>query len=125
MQRRAQMAGNVCALMPISDRTYRALCQVAAVALLGVFAYLLFQNLHRVRDQNHLSDFRHFYYAGEAMREHRNPYLAWKGGYVYPPLLAFLYMPLTQFPIEQAAQVAEVIDVAALFGGLVLASLAV
>src|SRR6478752_2192089 len=89
----------------------RVMCTIAAVVLTGIFAYLLLQNLHRVRDNEHFSDFRHFYFAAQAMLEHRNPYQSWKGGYVYPPLLAFLYMPLAKLSMRHAAQIALTIDV--------------
>jgi hypothetical protein len=104
------------------QQTDRLICTAAAVVLIGMFGYLLFQNLHRIRDNDHFSDFRHFYFAAQAMLEHKNPYQSWKGGYVYPPLLAFLYMPLARLSMRHAAQIALTIDVAALFAGLMLAS---
>ena len=50
-------------------------------------------------------DFGHFYYGARAMREHENPYTSWKRGYIYPPLMAFVLMPLTALPAETAAKV--------------------
>jgi hypothetical protein len=50
-------------------------------------------------------DFGHFYHGAKAMRDHENPYTSWKRGYIYPPLMAFLLMPLTLLPAETAARV--------------------
>jgi hypothetical protein len=49
-------------------------------------------------------DFGHFYHAARAMRQHADPYAAWKRGYLYPPLLAFIMMPLAELPAESAAR---------------------
>ena len=48
-------------------------------------------------------DFEHFYRAAKAMREGLDPYTSGVGGYIYPPLIAFLFMPLTLVSVQAAA----------------------
>ena len=48
-------------------------------------------------------DFEHFYRGAKAMREDGDPYSAAVRGYIYPPLIAFLFMPLTFVSVQVAA----------------------
>lgn len=41
-------------------------------------------------------DFRHFYYAGEALNRGQNIYEAGEKGYIYPPLFAVIMSPLSR-----------------------------
>ncbi len=57
-------------------------------------------------------DFEHFYLAAQAMREGRDIYASGVHGYIYPPLIAFLFMPLTLFPVKTAALIMLVLNIA-------------
>jgi hypothetical protein len=67
-------------------------------------------------------DFGHFYHAALAIRQHADPYSAWKRGYLYPPLLAFLMMPLTELPAESAARLFIVFNIVLSIGLSLLAA---
>jgi hypothetical protein len=67
-------------------------------------------------------DFGHFYHAAVAMRAHDDIYGAWKHGYIYPPLLAFLLMPLTSLPAETAAHIFIVANIGLSIGLTLLAT---
>jgi hypothetical protein len=75
----------------------------------------------------HRGDFSYFYTAAQAMRNGQDIYLAQppdKGrpGYIYPPLIAFLYQPLTFLPIMWAARVSLLVNLLAAATALVAAS---
>jgi hypothetical protein len=55
-------------------------------------------------------DFEHFYHGARAMREGRDLYSAGAHGYIYPPLIAFLFMPLTFLSVQTAALVMLVVN---------------
>src|SRR4051812_26674182 len=91
----------------------------AAAVLVVMFSYFLLQNLHRIRDQQRMSDFRTFYAAAVAMADGKSPYhLDVPRAYVYPPMLAFLYMPLARLSSMHAASVALAVDVAVVIAAL-------
>src|SRR5262245_58407652 len=54
-------------------------------------------------DGNTQGDFGHFYHAAVAIRKHEALHSSWKHGYIYPPLLAFVMMPLTGLSSISAA----------------------
>ncbi len=79
---------------------------LAWAALLAIFAFFLAHNLHRIEQQNHLSDFRTFYAAADALAHGNSPYhtdTPWN--YVYPPLIAWLLVPLLPLGPVKAAVV--------------------
>jgi hypothetical protein len=91
------------------------LATLGAIALMAL-VYLWFWRVcaHRVLEgpsfagfadvfQTGCGDFEHFYDAALAMREGRDIYASGVHGYIYPPLIAFLYMPLTYLPVQSAA----------------------
>ncbi|HUO10314.1 MAG TPA: glycosyltransferase family 87 protein [Phycisphaerae bacterium] len=63
--------------------------------------------LHSKNGQYH-GDFIHFYWAAQAMVNHQDLYTSGQNGYIYPPLLAFLFQPLA-FLSERAADIAWLI----------------
>jgi len=94
---------------------------------LGVILYFILRGLSRV-DQQHWGDFRHFYWAAEAMRIGNNPYLSGEPprcGYIYPPLIAYLYVPLSNLTMPSAAKVCVFLNLAALLVALIFLALAV
>ncbi len=85
---------------------------ISLVILVGIFGYFLYQNLHRLHDQNELKDFRCFYMAAKEMSAGRDIYkLVVDEYYVYPPMLAFLLLPLTHFSAPTAASFALVLNI--------------
>ena len=99
---------------------------VGAAGLFAIFAYLLIYHFHHERrDVGHLGDFPTFYQAAQFAREHKDIYLAGKNEkqmYVYPPLIAFLYTPLTNVSELHAAQIMLVLTAAMLLASLLIAS---
>lgn len=90
--------------------------QLAAALVLMALVYAWFWRVsaHRVFEapsfaafanvfQTGCGDFEHFYEAARAMREGRDIYSAGVHGYIYPPLIAFLFMPLTYLTVQSAA----------------------
>lgn len=73
---------------------------------------MLVTDVGRIRGQN-TGDFEHFYYAADAMRRGMDPYAAHTRGYIYPPLIAFLFQPLSFLSRDQAAAVMLCTNVAA------------
>jgi hypothetical protein len=86
------------------------------------FGYFYFEILRRILQEHHQSDFFHFYAATVAMSRGEDIYLSGTHGYVYPPLLAFLYLPLAHLSDVSAAAVALTINVPLMILALVLGS---
>jgi len=55
-------------------------------------------------------DFEHFYHGARALRDGTDLYASGVRGYIYPPLLAFLFMPLTAFSVQTAAWIMLVVN---------------
>ncbi len=55
-------------------------------------------------------DFEHFYQGARALRDGTDLYASGVRGYIYPPLLAFLFMPLTAFSVQAAAWIMLVVN---------------
>jgi len=95
---------------------------IILATVLGVF--VLRANRHV--SEGTLGDFRHFYWAAEAMARGGDPYTAGapgeRPGYIYPPLIAFLYIPYAQWPMQQAGNVSVTINVFALAIALLIAA---
>ena len=96
---------------------------LVAVALVAA-VYLWFWTVaaHRINDppfvgflgvfQTGCGDFEHFYLAARAMRDGSDLYGSGMRGYIYPPLIAFLFMPLTFVSVQVAAWVMLVVNLA-------------
>jgi hypothetical protein len=87
-----------------------------------IFGYFYFEILRRILQQHHQSDFFHFYAATVAMSRGEDIYRSGTGGYVYPPLLAFLYLPLAHLTDVGAAAVALTINVPLMIASLLIGS---
>lgn len=96
----------------LEQRVFWSLCFIIG----GLFGWIYLYALGRI--EHGIGDFQHFYWAAAAMWEHIDIYASWKHGYIYPPLLAFLYMPLSFLPLQTAAVVLLTINT-----GLVLLTL--
>ena len=112
--------------MAAQSPTARIATLVSIAGLVGIFAYLLIYHFHHERQDNekHLGDFPTFYQAAEFARDHKDIYAAGKPKqkYVYPPLTAFLYVPLTYLPRLTAAHVSLVINAGIILLALYLAA---
>src|SRR5271170_1897462 len=62
--------------------------------LYGVLAGLGARQFIYANHGNYHGDFIHFYWAAQAMAGGRDLYTSGQGGYIYPPLVAFLFQPL-------------------------------
>ena len=78
---------------------------ILLLSMSGIAALLGFFYWHTCRRiaAGNLDDFPHFYWAADAVLHHRDPYLSGTRGYIYPPLLAYLYMPLAKLSPTGAA----------------------
>lgn len=99
---------------------------VPLIGLACIFGYLLVYHFHHERQDNeaHLGDFATFYQAAQFARDGRDIYTAGKPAqkYVYPPLVAFLYTPLTALSRLHATEVTLFIDAGVLLASLLLAA---
>jgi hypothetical protein len=75
-----------------------------------LLSYLLANAFSRI-PRSDTGDFGHFYHAAKAMHEGRDIYASWHQGYVYPPLLAFLYEPFALLSENAAATVLLFVNV--------------
>lgn len=95
---------------------------LAVIAI--VFGYLIIYHFHHQRQgKGHLGDFPTFYVAAQYARAHKDIYTAGSSPdqmYVYPPLIAWVYMPLTHLSMRAAARLMLFFTAAMLLGSLVL-----
>ncbi|MGH7753339.1 MAG: glycosyltransferase 87 family protein, partial [Gemmatimonadales bacterium] len=82
-------------------------------------AYLAWENFPTLGHGN-ARDWRFFYPAAEALVRGTDLYESGEGGYVYPPLLAFLVTPLVPLGFFPSAQVWLGLSLAALVAALAL-----
>lgn len=94
---------------------------LGAIALIGLI-YVWFLNVisHRIGGAPYVGfagvfvtgcgDFEHFYLAAHALRDGVELYLAGVGGYIYPPLIALLFTPLTLVSVQTAAWIMLVVN---------------
>jgi hypothetical protein len=86
----------------------------ALVALAIYFLYFYLTLLNRCLyhyAQHQGGDFFHFFAAAVAMSSGQDIYRSGTGGYVYPPLLAFLYLPLAHLSAPVAAAIVLSVNV--------------
>lgn len=99
------------------NTTYASLAVLAAV-----YFWFWVVTAHRIDDlpqsgfarlfTTGCGDFEHFYFAARAMREGSNLYSSGVHGYIYPPLIAFLFMPLTFVSVKTAALIMLIVNLA-------------
>ena len=104
-----EVAGMV--VMASTARGHRWQIAGAIAGLLGLFAYFATITFRRILG-GRFSDFNVFYSAARAMLLHQDPYLPGRRSYIYPPLIAFLYMPLAHLSEQKAAAIVLCADVA-------------
>ncbi len=97
-----------------------------AFGLAGFFVHYVWYRI----PQGHFGDFQHFYAAADAMSHGGDIYTVVapgekRAGYIYPPLIAFLYQPLVPLGKAGAARVSIFINTLALAGALALAAHAI
>jgi len=103
---------------PNARRLITVFCVAGITALLG---YFYWHTCRRIAGGN-LDDFPHFYWAAGAVLHHRDPYLSGTHGYIYPPLLAYLYMPVAELSPAHAAYAVLPVLILATLGAVLLAS---
>ncbi len=84
-------------------RPSRWLSGAIVVGFVGLYAWFFVNAANRIGTESELGDFYHFYYGARAMADHQDIYASWRGGYIYPPLLAFVLMPVALLPLQAAA----------------------
>lgn len=106
---------------PATDRWIIA---VSLTALSGIFGYFLIYIYHRF-NQGHLGDFPTFYHAARAMLAGRDPYVPVEDNlaYVYPPLLAWLFIPFATLSKINAARIVFPVNLASALIALFVAAL--
>ncbi|HWE97778.1 MAG TPA: glycosyltransferase family 87 protein [Tepidisphaeraceae bacterium] len=103
---------------------------IAIGGLAAIFGYfLIYHLLHQTKgDRSRLGDFPTFYIAAQYAVAHKDIYTAGTSPammYVYPPLIAFVYSPLTLVSERHAAQVSLVLNTLMLFGSVKLGARAI
>ncbi len=91
------------------------------LAISGLCASILVTDLNRIR-RRVTGDFEHFYFAAEAVARGTDPYAAGSRGYIYPPLIAFVFQPLASLGRDRAAAVMLAVNVFVTLVGANLAS---
>jgi hypothetical protein len=103
-------------------------------SLIGIAAalaiYLTYYVWHHITAADPRGDFSYFYTAAQAMTHGQDIYTAQpfdkpRPGYIYPPLIAFLYQPLTSLSVAWAARMSLLVNVSAIGLSLAFASKAV
>jgi hypothetical protein len=95
----------------------------AIIALSLLFAFFYAQLLNRALyhyAEHQGGDFFHFYAATVAMSNGQDIYRSGTGGYVYPPLLAFLYLPLAHLRAPFATAVALTFNLPLMLAAIVV-----
>jgi hypothetical protein len=93
--------------------------RVCLPVLAVIFLLLVVQINGRI-SAGHSGDFRHFYFAARALGAHEDLYRSGTGGYLYPPLIAFLYAPIARLTFESAQRAILIFDALLAYGGIVL-----
>lgn len=75
------------------NKAERLLGSLAWVGVLGIWAWVLLR-MFRASVKLDSGDFKHFYWAAEAMRAGEDVYASGLGGYIYPPTFAWSLQPL-------------------------------
>lgn len=78
-----------------------------AIAIIYVWSY----GRGVVQIPKGMGDFIHFYAAAEAMRHGQDIFASGTGGYIYPPLIAFVYLPLAKLSLAAAARTDLIINI--------------
>jgi hypothetical protein len=97
-------------LVSMSQRRKRVVIACIVVLIIALCAGILVTDVSRIRHQK-TGDFEHFFYAADAMHRGQDPYAAHTRGYIYPPLIGFLFQPLAQMTYEHAAALVLLVNV--------------
>lgn len=88
----------------------------AACGVGALYAWFFINAARRIGQETPIGprtgDFVHFYYAARAMLEGTDIYTSGRNGYIYPPLLAFLYTPIGRLTENGAALVMLFVNLA-------------
>jgi hypothetical protein len=103
-----------------NPRTDRLRLLALLAGLTGLLTYYFVNALRRLYGDT--GDFGHFYHAARALLDGQDLYTSWHHGYIYPPLLAFLYTPLALLREDAAAAVLLVCNLGLLLTAAFLAA---
>ena len=105
-------------MKPIRSLPWPLLASLVTLALIYTWFWVVVS--HRIGDAPYsgfasvfvtgCGDFEHFYHGARALREGSDLYASGVRGYIYPPLLAFLFMPLTAFSVQTAAWIMLIVN---------------
>jgi hypothetical protein len=104
----------------LTDQRFSRFRWPAVIGIALFFGFFYTEILRRILQEHHQSDFYHFYAATVAMSQGQDIYLSGTHGYVYPPLLAFLYLPLAHLSDVAAAAIALSINLPLMVGALLV-----
>jgi len=103
-----------------TSRLLPGLLPLSLLTLLAIYAWFWVVVSHRIGGTPYsgfasvfvtgCGDFEHFYHGARALRDGTDLYASGVRGYIYPPLLAFLFMPLTAFSVQTAAWIMLVVN---------------
>ena len=103
-----------------TSRSLPGLLPAALLMLLAIYAWIWVVVSHRIGGTPYsgfasvfvtgCGDFEHFYHGARALRDGTDLYASGVRGYIYPPLLALLFMPLTAFSVQTAAWIMLVVN---------------
>ena len=87
------------------------LAVIAWVAFAALWGFFLFR-MYRGAVTTETGDFRDFYFAAEALTKGADPYTSNRGGYLYPPFIAWLLQPLVGLGLAKGAIVWGLVNTA-------------
>ncbi len=83
--------------------TRRTLIVLGLLSVAGIYAWSMQRGVNQIATG--MGDYTHFYHAARAMLDGKDIYASGTGeGYIYPPLLAFLYQPLAWFDFDTSCR---------------------
>ncbi len=92
------------------------------LAIAGVCVAIGWTDIHRLGSPETTGDFRHFFYAADAVRHGEDPYAAGTRGYIYPPLVAFVGQPIAALGYARASAVMLGVNVVVTLVAIALAA---
>jgi len=99
--------------LALSDRAITGACAAGVAGLYAWFFINAFKRIGTVKPGGLATgDFEHFFFAARAMLDGQDVYTSGHNGYIYPPLLAFLYTPFARMELNAAALALLIVNLA-------------
>jgi hypothetical protein len=113
-------------LAPHRDTAIFRCCAIGLCVLFGYYVIYIFHRIDHGSWTTHVGfgDFPTFYDAGRAVLRHTDPYIPEPEGmsYVYPPMFAVLFAPLSKLSPSHAAKTFVLINLTAALASLLIGS---